>query len=108
MSDKFLYATYIRTTPEKLWDALTKPEFTRLYWRGMTQECEWKKGASWRLVFSDGRVADAGSVVEIERPKRLVLAWRNEFQLRTQRRRVLARDLRARADGRHGEAHHHA
>jgi uncharacterized protein YndB with AHSA1/START domain len=80
MSDKFLYVTYIRTTPEKLWDALTKPEFTRAYWRGMTQECEWKKGASWRLVFSDGRVADAGSVVEIERPKRLVLAWRNEFR----------------------------
>lgn len=32
MSDKFLYVTYIRTTPEKLWDALTKPEFTRAYW----------------------------------------------------------------------------
>ena len=29
---RFLYVTYIRTTPQKLWDALIKPELTRLYW----------------------------------------------------------------------------
>ena len=29
----FIYVTYIKTTPEKLWDALTNPEFTRQYWR---------------------------------------------------------------------------
>ena len=33
-ASKFVYVTYIRTTPEKLWDALTKPEFTRQYWVG--------------------------------------------------------------------------
>lgn len=80
MSSRFLYVTYIKTTPQKLWDALRRPEFTRLYWKGTVQESEWKKGASWRLVFADGRVADAGEVVEIDPPRRLVLAWRNEWK----------------------------
>jgi uncharacterized protein YndB with AHSA1/START domain len=81
MSDmKFVYVTYIRTTPEKLWHALTDPAFNRQYWFGMQQECAWKPGASWKLMFSDGRVADSGEVVEIDPPSRLVLKWRNEFR----------------------------
>jgi len=76
----FVYVTYIRTTPEKLWSALTSPEFTRQYWFGIHHESEWKAGASWKMIFSDGRVADTGEIVEIERPKRLVLRWRNEFR----------------------------
>jgi uncharacterized protein YndB with AHSA1/START domain len=79
-NDRFVYVTYIRTTPEKLWEALLKPEFTRIYWFGVTQECEWKKGAPWKMVFSDGRVGDAGEIIEIEKPKRLVIKWRNEFR----------------------------
>ena len=79
-NDRFVYVTYIRTTPEKLWDALLKPEFTRLYWFGVTQESEWKKGASWKIVLSDGRVADAGEILEIEKPRRLGIKWRNEFR----------------------------
>jgi uncharacterized protein YndB with AHSA1/START domain len=76
---RFVYVTYIRTTPEKLWQALIDPEFTRQYWVGTSQESEWKPGASWRMMIPDGRVADAGEVVEIEPEKRLVLSWRNEF-----------------------------
>ena len=76
---KFVYVTYIRTTPEKLWDALTKPEFTRAYWAETWQDTTWEPGASWKLMIPDGRVADAGEVVEIEKPRRLVLKWRNEF-----------------------------
>lgn len=79
MTERFIYVTYIRTTPEKLWDALLKPEFTRAYWYGIWQDSEWKQGSPWKLMFPDGRVADAGEVVEIERPKRLVLKWRNEW-----------------------------
>ena len=75
----FVYVTYIRTTPEKLWRALTEPEFTRQYWCETTQECEWKPGASWRSMIPDGRVGDSGEVLEIEPHKRLVLSWRNEF-----------------------------
>ena len=42
---RFVYVTYIRTTPEKLWQALIDPEFTRRYWCETWQECEWKPGA---------------------------------------------------------------
>ena len=76
----FVYVTFIRTSPEKLWKALTEPEFTRLYWSGMHQESDWTPGATWKLVFPDGRVADAGEVVEADRPRRLVLKWRNQFK----------------------------
>jgi uncharacterized protein YndB with AHSA1/START domain len=77
---RFVYVTYIRTTQAKLWKALLDPEFTRQYWVGTTQECDWKPGASWRLMIPDGRVADSGQVLEIEPERRLVLAWRNEFK----------------------------
>jgi len=77
---RFVYVTYIRTTPEKLWQALTEPEFTRQFWVGCWQESEWKPGASWRLMIPDGRVADSGEILEIEPQKRLVLRWRNEFK----------------------------
>ena len=75
----FVYVTFIRTTPEKLWSALTNSEMMKQYWFGMHQEAEWKAGAAWKLVFSDGRVADAGEVVEVDEPRRLVLKWRNEW-----------------------------
>jgi uncharacterized protein YndB with AHSA1/START domain len=78
-NSRFVYVTYIRTTPEKLWKALIDPEFTRRFWNDTWQDCEWKPGATWRLMIPDGRVADAGEVVEIEPQRRLVLRWRNEF-----------------------------
>jgi uncharacterized protein YndB with AHSA1/START domain len=76
---KFIYVTYIRTTPEKLWQALTEPEFTRRYWMATWQECEWKPGASWRIVVPGGRVADSGEILEIQPGRRLVLSWRHEL-----------------------------
>ncbi|AQH00979.1 ATPase [Burkholderia sp. KK1] len=79
-SDHFVYVTYIRTTPEKLWSALTTPEWQRQYWFSMHQESDWKAGSAWKMLFSDGRVADAGEVLEAEPGKRLVLKWRNEFR----------------------------
>ena len=80
MADTFLYVTYIRTTPQTLWDALIEPEFTQLYWGGIRHDSDWKPGSSWGLVFPDGRVADAGEVLEIDPPRRLVISWRNEFR----------------------------
>jgi uncharacterized protein YndB with AHSA1/START domain len=76
----FVYVTFIRTTPEKLWTALTDPAFVKQYWFGMHQETEWKPGAPWRLVFADGRTADAGEVLEVDPPKRLAIKWRNEWK----------------------------
>ena len=80
MSDRFIYVTYIRTTPEKLWEALTNPQFIRQYWFGMTQESDWKPGASWQMKFADGSVADAGEIGETDPPRRLVIRWRNEWK----------------------------
>lgn len=76
---RFVYVTYINTTPEKLWGALTKPEFTRQYWAGTHQESAWTNGAPWNIVTPDGRVVDIGKVVEIERGRRLVLDWAHVF-----------------------------
>ena len=76
----FVYVTYIRTTPEKLWAALTTPEFMKKYWFGMNVETDWQAGSPWELVFPDGRIADAGEILEIEKPRRLVLRWRNRFR----------------------------
>jgi uncharacterized protein YndB with AHSA1/START domain len=76
---RFVYVTYIRTTPEKLWRALIEPEFTRRFWCETWQECAWTPGASWRIVTPDGRVADTGEVVAFEPHRRLVLTWRNEL-----------------------------
>lgn len=77
---QFIYVTFIRTTPDKLWAALTRPEFTAQYWFGIHHETDWTAGSPWRLVFADGRVADTGEIVEADPPRRLVLKWRNEFR----------------------------
>jgi uncharacterized protein YndB with AHSA1/START domain len=76
---EFVYVTFIRTTAEKLWAALTEPEFTRKFWVATVQECEWKPGATWKLLGPNGRVADAGEVVEIEPGKKLVVTWQNHL-----------------------------
>ena len=65
---RFVYVTYIRTTPDKLWQALTDPEFTRRYFFETWQDCAWEAGASWRMVVPDGRATDSGQVLEIDPP----------------------------------------
>jgi uncharacterized protein YndB with AHSA1/START domain len=75
----FVYVIYIRTTAQKLWEALITPEFTRQFWFGFHQESAWTPGAAWKLVSSDGRIADAGEVMECDPPKRLVLKWHHEL-----------------------------
>ncbi len=74
----FVYVTYIRTTPEELWTALTDAEFMRQYWFGNHSESEWMPGSSWKNVRADGEVLDAGEIVEAEPPRRLVIRWQNQ------------------------------
>jgi uncharacterized protein YndB with AHSA1/START domain len=76
----FVYVTYIRTTPERLWSALTSRDFAQQYWRGAHPEADWKVGGAWKLVLPDGRVADSGEIVAFEPCKRLGIRWRNEFR----------------------------
>src|SRR5215467_14165871 len=74
----FVYSSYIRTTPEKLWSALTDPEFMRQYWFGNHAQSGWTVGSPWKLVSGDGEILDAGEIVEAEPPKRLVIRWRHQ------------------------------
>ncbi len=77
---QFVYVTFIRTTPAKLWEALTDPTFIRQYWFGFTVECAWKKGSPWKLSFPDGRLADAGEIREMDPPRRMVIRWQNAWK----------------------------
>ena len=74
---EFMYVTYINTTPQKLWKALTTPEFQKQYWVGMQIKTDWKPGSKWEMVFPDGSIADQGEVLEFKPLKKLVLKWRN-------------------------------
>jgi uncharacterized protein YndB with AHSA1/START domain len=74
----FVYVTYIRTTPEKLWSALTDAQYMTQYWFGTRCESQWTAGSSWKMVSVDGQISDAGEIVEAEPPRRLVIRWRHE------------------------------
>jgi len=74
----FVYVTYIRTTPEKLWSALTDMEFMKQYWFGIHCESQWTAGSSWKLVYPNGRNTDAGKIVEAEPRRRLVIRWQHQ------------------------------
>ena len=76
---KFVYVTFIRTTPLRLWQALTSPQEMQRYWFGMKLESDFRPGSPWRMAFPDGRIADTGEILEADPPRRLVIRWRNEF-----------------------------
>ena len=76
----FVYVSYIRTTPEKLWSALTETQFMKQYWFGAHGESQWTAGSSWQLVSGDGQTLDAGEIVEAEPPRRLVIRWQNQHK----------------------------
>ncbi len=72
---KFVYVTYINSTPEKVWEALTNPEFTRQYWGGHRLQSEWKKGSSIKYVKEDGSVHLEGIVLQVDPPRLLSYTW---------------------------------
>jgi uncharacterized protein YndB with AHSA1/START domain len=75
----FGYVTYIRTTPERLWSALTEDvEFMKQYWFGVHCESKWTAGSTWKMVFPDGRIGDSGAIVESVPPRRLVIRWQHQ------------------------------
>ena len=76
----FVYVTYIRANPERLWAALTNPAEMKRFWFGMHCDSDFRAGSPWRLVFTDGRVADSGEILEADPPKRLVIHWVHEWR----------------------------
>lgn len=85
MTDKsasFIYVTYIRTTPEKVFDAITRPDLAHRYWGHENVSKDWRPGSDWHHVRSDAaRTVDlVGKVLESDPPRRLVISWSNESQ----------------------------
>jgi uncharacterized protein YndB with AHSA1/START domain len=75
-TDKFVYVTYIATTPDKVWDALVRGELTRQYWKHENVS-DWKPGSKWQHVAADGKrtVKLVGEVLECVPNKRLAMTW---------------------------------
>jgi uncharacterized protein YndB with AHSA1/START domain len=67
---EFVYVSYIETTPEKLWEALTSSEFTKRYWWNTEVKSDWKVGSPFSLVMN-GTTTDVGEVLEFDWPRRL-------------------------------------
>ncbi|HEX7917542.1 SRPBCC family protein [Rudaea sp.] len=77
----FVYVTYIRSTPEKVFEAITKPEIARRYW-GHENLSDWKPGSDWRHVrANEERTLNiVGKVIEVSPPTRLVISWASPSQ----------------------------
>ncbi len=73
---RFVYETYISTTPEKLWKALTDPKMTEKYWQHENVS-DWRQGSRWEHRRTDkSRTLDmVGKVIESHPPRRLVISW---------------------------------
>ncbi len=67
---EFVYVTYIETTPQKLWQALTSSEFSKRYWFNTELKTDWKIGSPFALVMN-GTTTDVGEVLEFDPPRRL-------------------------------------
>ncbi|HLQ26487.1 MAG TPA: SRPBCC family protein [Acidiferrobacterales bacterium] len=76
---EIIYVTYIATTPEKLWAALTGGEFTKQYFFGRRIESDWKVGSPWTLWMEDGRIDCNGKVLESDPPRKLSITWHVEW-----------------------------
>ncbi len=73
---EFVYVTYIATTPERLWSALTRGEFTKKYWYGRRIESDWQVGSPVRFFDGDSDVVtDDGIVLESDPPNRLAYTF---------------------------------
>ena len=72
---EFVYTTYINTTPERLWQGLTDPAFTKRYW-GIAWESDWRPGSTVTLELEKVKIADPAQVVlESEPYRRLSYTW---------------------------------
>ena len=74
---EFVYVTYIETTPEKLWQALTDTEFSKRYWFGTEVRTDWKVGSPFALV-TDGVTSDTGEILIADRPRQLSYTFKHE------------------------------
>jgi uncharacterized protein YndB with AHSA1/START domain len=72
---KTAYTTYIASTPEKVWQALTSSDFTRKYFWDRNVEIEPKPAGAFVLRLPDGRINVQGGVVDWDPPRKLTVTW---------------------------------
>jgi uncharacterized protein YndB with AHSA1/START domain len=70
-----VYEVYIRTSPERLWQAITSPEYTTRYFYGGRFESTWQPGTPYRTMLEDGRTPFQGTLLEVDPPRRLVYTF---------------------------------
>jgi len=75
---EFIYTTYIKTTPDKLWHALTDREFTLSYWFGCSLHSDWKVGSPMQM-HKGGKMVNECVILESDPPRRLVYSWHSVF-----------------------------
>lgn len=66
-----VYKSYIRSTIEEVWDAITNPEKTIQYFYGTKVESDWEAGSPMNYYYPDGRQASEGRIISVDAPKRL-------------------------------------
>ncbi len=73
----FVYVTYIKTSADKVWRAITEGDVTHQYWSNHRNASDWKAGSTWRHEdFDDANIVDVvGTVVESTPPRKLVITW---------------------------------
>jgi uncharacterized protein YndB with AHSA1/START domain len=75
MAETQVYELFIRTSPEKLWQALTDGAVTKKYFFDETIHSDWKAGSEWYSTSPEGRRDVDGKVLESDPPRRLVITW---------------------------------
>ena len=76
---EFVYVVYIRTSPKKLWDALTNSKFIEKYWFGLQIDTDWKVGSNWKFYYDDS-IMDSGKILESIPQKKLVRSWQCQWK----------------------------
>ena len=76
-----VFEIYIKTTPERLWQAITDPELRRKYSFGVLVQSDWKVGSRYEGIAGDGKVFPRGAILEgenleVDPPRRLVQSFR--------------------------------
>lgn len=78
-----IYRVFIKATPQAIWDAITKPEWTQRFGYGLRDEFELRRGGAYRGHANEGMIAMGmsgvivdGEVIDADPPRRLVITWR--------------------------------
>jgi uncharacterized protein YndB with AHSA1/START domain len=70
-----VFEIFIKTTPERLWEAITDPELRRRYSFGLSAISDWQAGSRYELSSPQGGVMAAGENLEVDPPRRLVQSF---------------------------------